>query len=382
MRDITQSLRDLRDTSVALDITVIRAIMVATITHQAPEIFERTDSQGRHFECPDIFVRRFLKKHLRWSIRRSTRPGHKFPKDVDDVCRRFFLRNAVTIRDEDIIHPCFIVNSDQTQVLYSAGNKLTWAPTNSKQVSVVGVDEKRAFTLMAGVSLNGEALSFQAIYQGMNPKKSLPQGDVPGYAEAAELGFRLELSRTKTYWSTFGTMKTYVIFILAPFFEHWRLHHGRPKQKCIWNIDVWSVHRSEEFRTWMKGEYVWIIVIFIPGGCTGLLQACDVGIQKILKLAIKKTAHADVVSETLAQLKKGVLPQQVHVKKNIGVVRDRSVQWMLNGYKAVNKPEIVRKVSFHSHTLTVPICHGPNILTSSMFSGVPSMRSRPLQHVL
>ncbi|KAL1939409.1 hypothetical protein VTO73DRAFT_9965 [Trametes versicolor] len=343
VKEIVQQLRDLRDTSVALDITVIRGIMVAVITHRAPAVFEQTDKHGQHFKCPEIFVHRFLKKHLGWSIRRCTRAGHKFPVDVDDVCRRFFLCNAVTIRDEDIIHPCFIVNSDQTQVLYSAGGKLTWAPKGSSQVSVAGADEKRAFTLMVGVCLNGEALPFQAIYQGSDLKKSLPRADTRGHADADTAGFRFELSRTRTYWSTFGTMKTYVIFILGPYFDKWREFHGRPMQKCIWNIDVWSVHRSEEFRTWMKDEYAWIIVIYVPGGCTPLLQACDVGIQKLLKLAIKKSAHTDVVEETLEQLKKGVAPQEVHMKKNIGIVRDRSVQWVVNGFKAINKESIIKK---------------------------------------
>ncbi|KAI1782659.1 hypothetical protein LXA43DRAFT_866064, partial [Ganoderma leucocontextum] len=205
---------------------------------------------------------------LNWSIRRCTRPGHKFPADVDDVCRRFFLRNAVTVRDEDITQPCFIVNSDQTQVVYSSGSKLTYAPTNSKQVAVVGADEKRAFTLMVGVSLNGDVLPFQAIYQGSDQKKSLPQSSAMGYDEAMRFKFRLELSKTKTYWSTMSTMKSYVIFVLGPYFDYWREFHQRRTQKCIWNIDVWSVHRSEEFRTWMKAEYVWIIVIYVPGGCT------------------------------------------------------------------------------------------------------------------
>ena len=340
-----QQLRDLRDTSVALDITIIRGLMIAMITHHAPEIFERVDKQGRHFECPELYVRRFLKRHLGWSIQRSTRAGHKFPADVEDVCRRFFLRNAVTIRNEDIIHPCFIVNSDQTQVLYSSGGRLTWAPTNSKQVPVVGMDDKRAFTLMVGVSLNGEVLPFQAIYQGVDVKKSLPQLTAQAYDEAMRLRFRLELSKTKTYWSTMGTMKSYVIFILAPFFDHWRTFHNRPTQKCIWNIDVWSVHRSIEFRTWMKSQYAWIIIIFIPGGCTPLLQACDVGIQKILKIAIKKSSHADVVEETLSKLKDGMSPASVQVQKKLGILRDRSVKWLVDGYKAINKADIVKKVS-------------------------------------
>ncbi|KAI1781575.1 hypothetical protein LXA43DRAFT_851732, partial [Ganoderma leucocontextum] len=81
IKEIVQQLRDLRDTSVALDITIIRGLMVAMITHHAPEVFQQVDRSGRHFKCPESFVRRFLKRHLNWSIRRCTRAGHKFPDD-------------------------------------------------------------------------------------------------------------------------------------------------------------------------------------------------------------------------------------------------------------------------------------------------------------
>ncbi|OBZ66407.1 hypothetical protein A0H81_13643 [Grifola frondosa] len=318
VKTIMHDLQELRDTSVALDITVIRGIMIALITHHAPEVFEKENNAGKRFECPEQYVRRFVKCHLDWSIRRAT------------------------IRDEDILD-CFIVNSDQTQCLYSAGNKLTYEKTGSKQVSVVGADEKRAVTIMVGVSMSGEVLPFQTIYQGADETKSLPRPTSPGYAEAQQLGFRFEVSRTKTYWSTFRTMCSYVENILIPYFEKHKTRLSRPLQKCIWMIDVWSVHRSLEFRTWIKTKYVWIIVIFVPGGCTPLLQACDVGIQKILKLAIKRSSHSDVVEETLEQLPRGVSAKEVHIKKNIGILRNRLVQWLINGYNAINKESIVKQ---------------------------------------
>lgn len=345
MKEIVSELRDLRDTSVALDITTIRGIMIAIITHRVPEVFAQPRQDGKHFECPEVYVRCFVKRHLCWSIHRGTRPGHKFPENVDEVCLHFFLRNAVKIWDKNIEDACFIVNSDQTQVLYSAGNKLTYAPRGSKQVSVIGADEKRAFTLMVGVSANGEVLPFQAIYQG-STRRSLPSESARGMDEAARLGFLFKLSCTRTYWSTLETMKSYVIKILVPYFEEKKKafpHHK--KIKCIWNIDVWSVHCSAEFHLWMKTSYTWIIIIFIPGGCTPLLQACDVGIQRILKLAIKRSAHADIVEDMLAQLQCGTSASQVHISKEVGLLRDRSVQWLVNGFKAINKSDIVQKVS-------------------------------------
>lgn len=53
---------------------------------------------------------------------------------------------------------------------------------------------------MVGVSMNGEVLPFQAIYQGADPKRSLPSPGSPLYQDAInDIGIRFEVSKTKTY---------------------------------------------------------------------------------------------------------------------------------------------------------------------------------------
>jgi hypothetical protein len=75
-------------------------------------------------------------------------------------------------------------------------------------------------------------------------------------------------------------MRSFVDNILAPYFDNKKLKlHLPPCQKVLWQINVWSVHRSNEFRNWMKEYHPWIILDFVPGGCTGVHQPCDVGIQ-------------------------------------------------------------------------------------------------------
>ncbi len=90
---------------------------------------------------------------------------------------------------------------------------------------------------------------------------------------------------------------------------------------------------------------------FIPGGCTPLLQACNVGVQRIFKLGIKQSAHANIVAETLEQLQAGKSPSQVQLDKKTKVVCNRSVRWLLNGYHSVNKTEVVQKVSTRMHLI-------------------------------
>ena len=238
----------------------------------------------------------------------------------------------------------FLVNSDQTLVQYSAGATETYAPIGSKQVEVLGKDERRGFTLMVGISMGGEVLPFQAIYAGKT-SGSLPSSGAPNYSKATkDLKFHFESSKTDNHWSTIGTMKSYVTNILGPYFESHRQQLGLPNQICIWQIDCWSVHRSLEFRSWMSAAFPWIRIHFVPANCTGIFQPCDVGIQRVLKLAIRRSALKDIVDHTMSQLKSGVAPNQVTFEKRLNVNRNCSVQWLINGCEAINHPEIVQKV--------------------------------------
>ena len=59
---------------------------------------------------------------------------------------------------------------------------------------------------------------------------------------------------------------------------------------------------------------------------------------------MKRSAHADVADETLQKLKQKMLSGAVQLEKKVGMLRDRFVRWIVNGYKAVNKVDIMKKV--------------------------------------
>jgi hypothetical protein len=141
-------------------------------------------------------------------------------------------------------------------------------------------------------------------------------------------------------------MQSYVQNILVPYFE---LHRKDGNQTCIWQIDSWSVHRSAEFRDWMYTTYPWIRIHYVPANCTGLFQPCDVGIQRVLKLAIRRSALQDIVKSTMEQLSQGIEPDMVTFEKGLPVVRNQSVSWLVNGYEAINNPDLVKKVLSNSN---------------------------------
>ena len=79
----------------------------------------------------------------------------------------------------------------------------------------------------------------------------------------------------------------------------------------------------------------------MPGGCIGVYQPCDVGIQQRLKLSTRKSYHEDIVNDFLKELDKGNPTPSLN--ESLGVIRDQSVQWMWNAYQALNNKELVKR---------------------------------------
>ena len=186
-------------------------------------------------------------------------------------------------------------------------------------------------------------MPFQAIYQGIS-KVSCPLSKARYVAETKAAGILFEYSGTTTYWSNQQMTQSFVDKILTPYFDGKKQDLGLPETQCaLWQIDVWSVHRSQKFRDWMRDNHPTILVDFIPGGCTGIHQPCDVGIQRPLK----RLYHEDVVNQLLMQFdeKQDGEPEALIFNETLGVLRDSSVRWLWDAFNAVNKPNLVKKVS-------------------------------------
>ena len=148
--------------------------MLVTIISKAPEILNAPYRDGSSFKASDDFVQKWMRHQLNWSECKATRAAQKIPDDWEEKCERSFLRKAYSIKEYDIPSALY-VNSDQTQVVYAPGNKMTYAPIGAKQVSLVGGDEKWAFTAMVSIANDGTLLPFQAITQDFQQHLAHPK---------------------------------------------------------------------------------------------------------------------------------------------------------------------------------------------------------------
>ncbi|KAG8768875.1 hypothetical protein FRC12_005309 [Ceratobasidium sp. 428] len=139
-------------------------------------------------------------------------------------------------------------------------------------------------------------------------------------------------------------MRTWVTKILVPYFLQMIKQNNLPRtQRCILQIDVWAIHRSEEFRSWMAKTYPWIVIHYIPGGCTGQFQACDLLVNRALKIAIEQACHANIAEETTHALRSGVSARDVHLDTTLKTLRNRSVRWIVLAHDAINHVDLIQK---------------------------------------
>ncbi|KAG2362624.1 hypothetical protein BDR07DRAFT_1284293 [Suillus spraguei] len=164
---------------VALDTIRCCGIIIAHLTVSCPEIFEATAKDSSHFRCTKAWVKKFVAHTLNWSFRHATCTAQKTPSNANQLCLDQFYQSTLAIHNCAIFYASFYVNIDQTNIVYQPANTTIYEEVSSKQVAVIGQEEKRAFTVVVGISASGDALPFQIIYCGKTahslPTKTTPQ---------------------------------------------------------------------------------------------------------------------------------------------------------------------------------------------------------------
>lgn len=109
----------------------------------------------------------------------------------------------------------------------------------------------------------------------------------------------------------------------------------------------------------MKENHPNIILVFVPGGCTSVWQPLDVGIQRVLKLSMRRSAHRDIVHEVSSQIEEGV--EHIALDTTLRTLRNCSLQWVLNAIADVDNQQLILKVSL-LYSACVSLTNNPVVL--------------------
>lgn len=291
------------------------------------------------------WFKKFLYKDLGLSLRQAT-TGRDVPDNWKELKVSFCDRLAIRAREFNIT-PDLVVNADQTGWHLAPHRGKTLAQRGARSISMISHNDKRQVTMMVALTASGEMLPLQFVFKGKTDK-------VKGKAHLHYTAKHDWLFSTNpdTHWASLNTMKEWVGKVLHPYFcqklveKHLlkpfsgkSVKGGDIEQRCVLIIDCWKVHISKAFTTWMKKNYPYILLLFVPARCTSKLQVVDlVGNYKLKALAVKEFEKyllenlQQQISENEKRISRNERPIQYTLDLKMMTLRDKVPEWAEKGF--------------------------------------------------
>ena len=162
-----------------------------------------------------------------------------------------------------------VLNWDQTAVRYVPSSNWTMEKEGSKRVEVIGSDDKRQITALFTVTMAGDFLAPQLIYQGRT-KKCHPNVVFPS---------DWNVTHTDTHWSNEATTLEYISKILLE----------KKKQELEFPREFPALVIFDKFKGQCTDTVMQVLkdsnthVVIVPAACTDRLQPLDLSLNKSAK---------------------------------------------------------------------------------------------------
>lgn len=315
--------RKRRESGLVVNSNVAVPILRSVIKQRAPQLLDDMALSRR-------WVRQWLRTRCGFTYKKATTSGQKLPVDWERQVETMIDRAAAVVITKKVAHPSLVINWDQSAIMLMPTSTYTFHDKRDKHVSVTGQDDKRQITAVVGVTLEGELLGLQLIFQGQerNRKqhKAVPVLDPNFVLRLAHAGWHL--TQTPNHWSSQQSMRDYVDFVITPFVRAKRQLHNCPNSPALLLFDCWSVHKSHEFLAWMKEQHPDYHIVFIPAGCTGKAQPADVVLQRPLKCEITNQFLQWTSEMLTAQLSpdSNDVPT-CEIDNSMGTLKPKLVEW-------------------------------------------------------
>ena len=262
----------------------------------------------------------------------TTRPP--VPRGMYEECKLSFLTDIDKCINKHNIPPELVLNADHTPSSYVSVGRMTMAEKNSKSVPIKGLTDKRNITLTFVISLAGEFLPMQVIYQGKT-KASLPRNFV------FPKGFCLT-QNPKHYSNEEETLKL-IDSIINPYLVKTRQRLKLPPtQKAIL---IWDVFRGQTTESVLsKLASLNIEIVSVPANMTHFFQPLDLTVNGQAKKFCKEKFTTWYSQEVQRQLDSGTSFEDIEVDLRMSVIKPLHAGWLVALYDYLTGAEGRRSI--------------------------------------
>jgi hypothetical protein len=331
--EVKRVLTIMRERGAVVNVLVIRLVMRAIMGQRQPALLQE-------LKLSSGFVSTWAREQLSWTWRVRTTAASKVPLDWREQGVLMAKRIAFNIQAYKV-HPSLVINMDQTGVHLAPVDSRTYETKGCKEVKVIGAEDKRQITACIGSSLNGDMLPLQLIFQGKTAACHPP-------ATEASVEAHVHLTHSDNHWSNQTTMQEYVREVIVPYAERCAAEHTLPRDShIVLVLDVWAVHKSEEFRRFLRTHHPNIHLVFVPPNCTSQLQVADVVLQRPFKAGLRNRFNEWAAGIITEQIEKHELCGLAPYLK-MSMIKPLILQWCIAAWTKMKLGRDYIKMGWHS----------------------------------
>ena len=197
-------------------------------------------------------------------------------------------------------------------------------------MAVIGAEDNRQITACLASSLYGDLLPLQLIFTGTTTR-------CHPAATAASNAASIHITHSANHWSSLETMQDWVKQVLLPYAESCiSTFKLRSDSHIVLMLDVWSVHKGEPFRRFLRTHHPRVHLVYIPANCTSKLQVADVTLQRPFKSSIRRNFDLWAANMLRQQMAAGAV---VGLKEHFGmpVLKPLLLQWCVESWKELQQ---------------------------------------------
>ena len=337
---VYEYIKQLRAAGGIVNCNIVVAAAKGIVSHKRPSLLRE---YGGHIELGKKWAESFLQRRG-FVKRKATKAARKLPPDFSELKAAYLRR----IQDEVTAHDIprdLLINWDQTGSKLVPVSQWTMAQEGSKQVPVVGKEDKREITVLLAVTASGTLLPPQLIYQGKtvgcHPRITFPP--------------EWNVTHSDNHWSTEVTMIEYLEKVIIPYVVETRKGLDLPDDHPALAIfDVFSAHRCSSVLAKLQSNN--IHQVFVPAGCTGELQPLDVGVNVDFKQLMKSHFSRWYAEEVRNAMDQGTALSDVKVDLRATVVKPLHANWIISTISTLSTRQESLKKPFETIGIVDTTC--------------------------
>lgn len=307
------------------NVTLRRYLLVHLTT---ANMLDTLIENGGKYLYEDSWAIRFYKRHGIVS-RVATTKMREIPADFE-IKKNQYLKVASDLIYQHRVPPELVINGDETAVqLVNRANR-TRNVRGAKRVRMLGVGEDKAqITTTIFVTESGDVLPYQMIFEGKtdrcHPKHVKPDDCV--------------WTHTSSHWQSVATYCAVIEAIIVPYKNRVISNLGLSKdQVTILKHDLHFTHKDASVLEILKKHK--IVPLFVPAGCTDIMQECDTVVNKPFKNGVRNEYRDHMDQLFQAHLRNGQGATAFAPKLTMGALKPFLTSFVQRGIEALKTPQM------------------------------------------